>query len=125
MSHQEDPGRMQLLYSNQDALSNLYLSLGRPMCGEPTIKDLFAFIVGDQVMWFVTFVNDKRFSTHTETAKQPTVSYHPPTCPLTNAAGKRLEPHHLFQAGKRLLVRRYRSPSPYGRRSPSRRDEEN
>ncbi|GFY50672.1 uncharacterized protein TNIN_342781 [Trichonephila inaurata madagascariensis] len=48
MNHQEDPGRMQLLYVNQDTLSNLYLSLGRPMCGEPMITDLFAFIAGDQ-----------------------------------------------------------------------------
>ncbi|GFY66128.1 uncharacterized protein TNIN_295711 [Trichonephila inaurata madagascariensis] len=57
----KDPGRMQLLYAIQDALSNLYLSLGRPMCGEPTITDLFAFIVGDQATWFVTAVNDGLF----------------------------------------------------------------
>ncbi|GFT57432.1 hypothetical protein TNCV_4515301 [Trichonephila clavipes] len=93
MSHQEDPGRMQLFYSNQDALSNLYLSLGRTMS------------------------HRNRQATNCQLP--------PPTCPLTNAAGKRLEPHHLFQAGKRLLVRRYRSPSPYGRRSPSRRGAEN
>ncbi|GFY74471.1 uncharacterized protein TNIN_7711 [Trichonephila inaurata madagascariensis] len=95
MNHQEDPGRMQLLYANQDALSNLYLSLGRLMCGEPTITELFAFIVGDQAT-FVTALNDELFSTLTEAAKQPTVSYYP----LTNAAGKRLEHHHLFQAGE-------------------------
>ncbi|GFT70850.1 uncharacterized protein TNCV_4163351 [Trichonephila clavipes] len=100
MNHQEDPGRMQLLYTNHDALSNLYLSLGRLMCGEPTITDLFAFIVGDQATWFVTAVNDELFSTHTEAAKQPTVSYHPLTCPLMNARGKQLEHHHLFQAGE-------------------------
>ncbi|GFV68097.1 uncharacterized protein TNCV_1873791 [Trichonephila clavipes] len=86
---QEDPGRMQLLYANQDALSNPYLSLGRPMCGEPTITDLFIFIVGDQATWLVTTMNDELFSTLTEAAKKPTVSYHPLTCPLTNAAGKR------------------------------------
>ncbi|GFT23291.1 uncharacterized protein TNCV_2015881 [Trichonephila clavipes] len=87
---------------------------GRPMCGKPTITDLFAFIVGDQATWLVTAVNDELFSMHTEAAKQPAVSYHPLTCPLTNAAGKRLEHHHLFQAGEC-----YRSPSPYDQRSPS------
>ncbi|GFR13403.1 uncharacterized protein TNCT_72451 [Trichonephila clavata] len=100
MNYQEDPGRMQLLYANQDALSNPYLSLGRPMCGELTITDLFAFIVEDQATWFVTAVSDELFSTHTEAAKQAAVSYHPLTCHLTNAAGKRLEHHHLFQAGE-------------------------
>ncbi|GFX04032.1 uncharacterized protein TNCV_4679351 [Trichonephila clavipes] len=101
MNHQEDPTVvLQLLYANQDTLSNLYLSLGRPMSGEPTITDLFAFTLGDQATWFVTAVNDELSSTHTEAAKQPTVSYHPLTCLLTNAAGKRLEHHHLFQAGE-------------------------
>ncbi|GFY70985.1 uncharacterized protein TNIN_221841 [Trichonephila inaurata madagascariensis] len=70
------------------------------MCGTPMITDLFAFIVGDQATWFVTAVNDKLFSIHTEAAKQPTVSYHPLTCPLRNAAGKQLEHHHLFQTGE-------------------------
>ncbi|GFV34443.1 uncharacterized protein TNCV_1413741 [Trichonephila clavipes] len=62
--------------------------------------DLFAFIVGDRTTWFVTDVNDEVFLTHTEAAKQPTVSYHPLTCPLTNVACKRLEHHHLFQEGE-------------------------
>ncbi|GFU58498.1 uncharacterized protein TNCV_697591 [Trichonephila clavipes] len=84
MNPQEYPGIMQLLYANQDALSNLYLFLSRPMWGEPTITDLFAFIVGDQVTWFVTAVNAELFSMHIEAAKQPTVNYHL----LTNAAGK-------------------------------------
>ncbi|GFT34669.1 uncharacterized protein TNCV_1536071 [Trichonephila clavipes] len=79
----------------RDALSNLYLSLGGLMCGEPTITELFAFIVGDQATLFVTAV-DELFLTHTEAAKQPTVSYHP----LMNAASKRLEHHHLFQVGE-------------------------
>ncbi|GFY66122.1 CCHC-type domain-containing protein [Trichonephila inaurata madagascariensis] len=63
----------------------------RPVC----------FHCGNQTTRFVTAVNDELFSTHTETAKEPTVSYYPLTCPLTNAAGKRLEHyHHLLHAGE-------------------------
>ncbi|GFS49906.1 CCHC-type domain-containing protein [Trichonephila clavipes] len=104
VNRRNEPPRRPRTYATvvrqQEALSNFYLSLGSPMWGEPTITDLFAFIVGDQATWFVTFMNDELFSMCTEAAKQLTVSHHPLSSPLTNTAGKRLEHHHLFQAGE-------------------------
>ncbi|GFV51473.1 CCHC-type domain-containing protein [Trichonephila clavipes] len=51
--------------------------------------------------YVVRYCRERRAIFDTYRSRQSTtVSYHPLTCPLTNAAGKRIEHHHLFQAGE-------------------------
>ncbi|GFW41740.1 transposon Ty3-I Gag-Pol polyprotein [Trichonephila clavipes] len=62
-----------IVHANQDALSNLYMSLGRPMCGELMITYLSFLLWETRPRGSLASVNDELFSVHTEAAKQPTL----------------------------------------------------